>query len=152
MITDVIVLKPNAMAKRKLNSDAKKVFDAYPKTHRASMLAVRDLILDVAASIECVGELEETLKWGEPSYLTSESKSGTTIRIDWKPKNPDVYGIYVNCQTDLVKRFRREYSDTLQFEGDRAILISVTEPLPIEQLSECIAAALTYHRDKKREK
>ena len=140
------------MSKRKLNSDVKKVFDGYPKAHRTSMLEVRDLILDVAASIECVGELEETLKWGEPSYLTSQSKSGTTIRIDWKPKNPDFYGIYVNCQTDLVKRFRREYSDTFQFEGDRAILIPVTEPLPIEQLSKCIAAALTYHRDKKRQK
>jgi len=112
------------------------------------MLAVRDLIFDVAASIECVGELEEILKWGEPSYLTSESKSGTTIRIDWKPKNPDFYGIYVSCQTDLVKRFRHNYSDTLQFEGDRAILFPIAEPLPIEQLSQCIAAALTYHRDK----
>ena len=51
----VIVLKPNAMAKRKLNSDVKKVFDAYPKTHRASMLAVRDLIwtllLQLSASV-----------------------------------------------------------------------------------------------------
>ena len=136
------------MTKHKFKSDVKKVFDSYPANHRASMLAIRELIFDVAASIECVCELEETLKWGEPSYLTTESKSGTTIRIDWKPKNPEAYGVYVNCQTDLVDRFRSEFSDTLQFDGNRAILIPVEEPLPIEQLAKCIAAALTYHRDK----
>ncbi len=138
------------MAKHKLKSDVKKVFDSYPRDRRASMLTIRELIFDVAASIECVGELEETLKWGEPAYLTTESKTGTTIRIDWKPKNPDVYGVYVSCQTDLVGRFRSEFSDTLQFDGNRAILIPVAEPLPIEQLSKCIATALTYHRDKKK--
>ena len=45
-------------------------------------MKLRQLIFDVAAKTKDVGQLEETLKWGEPAYLTSESKSGSLIRID----------------------------------------------------------------------
>jgi hypothetical protein len=54
------------------------VFDAYPKPVKAKLLALRRLILDTAKATQGVGELEETLKWGQPSYLTTESKSGST--------------------------------------------------------------------------
>lgn len=37
-----------------------------------------------AASFEEIGEIEETLKWVEPSYLTPKSKRGSTIRVAWK--------------------------------------------------------------------
>lgn len=147
-----ILLNLVAMANQKLSPDVKKVFDAYPKVHRKAMLAIRELIYEVAGSIEDVGELEETLKWGEPAYLTAESKTGTTIRIDWKRKNPDVYGIYFNCQTSLLERFRNDYPDEFQFDRNRAIMLPVDEPLPIGPLSKCFAVALTYHRDKHRSK
>jgi hypothetical protein len=49
---------------------------------------LRRLIFFVAAQDEHIGGLEETLKWGVPAYLTSVSKSGTTIRIDWEAKAP----------------------------------------------------------------
>ena len=130
------------------NKDVQKVFDAYPEHHRKEMFVVRDLIFEVANSIEGVGEIEETLKWGEPSYLTSESKTGTTIRIDWKSKTPGYYAMYFNCQTNLVERFRNDFADDFEFEGDRAILFPVDRPIPVGPLSKCIAAALTYHRDK----
>ena len=35
---------------------------------------LRQLIFETAAATEVVGELEETLKWGEPSYLTPKTK------------------------------------------------------------------------------
>ena len=37
---------------------------------RKKLLHLRQIILDTASETEGVNELEETLKWGEPSYLT----------------------------------------------------------------------------------
>ena len=124
------------------------VFSHYPDTVRAVMLAVRELIFDVAAGIPAVGLMDETLKWGEPAYLTPASRSGSTVRIDWKPRTPEVCGIYFNCQTDLVERFRTLFGDVLTFEGNRAVLVALGRPLPVPALHLCIAAALTYHSDK----
>ncbi len=64
------------------------------------------MIFDVAASTEGVGAIEETLKWGEPAYLTTASKSGSTIRMDWKGKKPNQFAMYFNCKTTLVETFR----------------------------------------------
>ena len=112
------------------------------------MLALRELVFTMAAGTDGVGPLEETLKWGEPAYLTRASKSGSTIRMDWKSRNPNVCALYFNCQTDLVERFRTVFGDALGFEGNRAVLLPVSGPLPEVMLRSCIAAALTYHRDK----
>src|SRR5437763_1442754 len=60
------------------------LFKAYPTGIRAKLMALRDLVFDVAAKTEGVGRLTETLKWGQPSYLTEETGSGTTVRIDRK--------------------------------------------------------------------
>jgi hypothetical protein len=131
------------------NSEVAAVFEAYPPKIRRKLLALRELILDVAASTEGVGEVEETLKWGEPAYLTSATKSGATIRIDWKPRAPAQYAMYLHCQTDLVANFRAMFSETLEFEGNRSIVLDEEAELPVEPLSFCIAAALRYHLDKK---
>ena len=109
------------------------------------MLVVRELIFSVAADTPGVGAVEETLKWGEPAYLTPFSRSGSTIRIDWKPRAPEVCGVYFNCQTDLVERFRTLFADEFAFEGNRAVLMDLSKPLPASALRLCIAAALTYH-------
>lgn len=121
-----------------------KVFAAYPEMMRQKLLALRALILEVAANTDGVGPLEETLKWGEPSYLTSASKSGTTIRIH--SAGPDRYGLYVNCRTNLIDTYRSLYPGDLVYEGDRAVVLALDAPLPVEPLDHCIALALTYHR------
>ena len=112
-------------------------------------MALRKLILETAASTEGVGPLTETLKWGEPAYLTAASKSGSTIRIGWKKSAPTRYGIYFTCHTNLVDTFRALFPDDLNFEGNRAIVFDESETVPAESLAICIAAALTYHRSKK---
>lgn len=112
------------------------------------MESLRELIYEVASKTEGVGELEETLKWAEPSYLTSKSKSGTTIRIDWKSKFPDQIGIYVSCNTNLISTFRNILRNDLQFEGNRAVILPIHKPLPRKQLMICIQMALRYHLDK----
>ena len=128
------------------------VFDKYPAHVRPRMLQLRQLIFDTAAGLEEVGELKETLKWGEPSYLTPKTKSGSTIRMDWKPRAPDTYALYFNCQTTLVSTFRQMYTDQLKFEGNRSVVFDLENPLPEAAASHCIAMALTYHINKKKNK
>lgn len=41
---------------------------------RKKMMKIRSFIFDVARETEGVGELEETLKWGQPSYLPQNLK------------------------------------------------------------------------------
>jgi hypothetical protein len=64
------------------------------------------LVGRVAPATEGVGALEETLKWGQPAYLTRASRSGSTIRIGCRRADPHTYAMYFHCQTDLVHRFR----------------------------------------------
>jgi hypothetical protein len=77
------------------NPSVERAFAAYPPGIRKRLLGLRELILRTAAETEGVGELEETLKWGEPAYLTSSTGSGSTIRIDWKKKQPNEYAVYL---------------------------------------------------------
>lgn len=130
-----------------MNINVQKKFESYPEHVRPKLEYLRQLILDVAASDDSIGELEETLKWGEPAYLTTKSKSGTTVRIDWKPKHPDQYAMYVNCQTMLVDTFRSLFPE-LTYEGDRAVVFDIHQTLPENEVQVCISMALKYHLTK----
>ncbi len=121
------------------------VFDAYPEELRLRLQALRQLIFDVAAETEGVGDLEETLKWGQPSYLTSQSKSGSTIRIDRVKSEPGKYAMYFICHTNLVETFEQMYDDLFTFDGNRAIVFDTSESIPVDALAHCVALALTYH-------
>ena len=123
-------------------------FEAYPVNFRRQLLALRELIFQTAASTEGVGMIEETLKWGEPAYVTSQSKSGSTVRLGWKKSNPSQYAMYFHCQTNLVDTFRALFPTEFKFEGNRAIVFNEHDAVPTDSLAFCIAAALTYHRSK----
>ena len=125
------------------------VIASYPKKVQPRMRRLRKLILSTAASIPEVGPLTETLKWGEPAYLTEKSKSGSTIRMAWKASAPAQYGLYLNCQTTLVDTCRTLFPE-LRFEGNRAVLFDVDEKLPEAAARRCIELALTYHLAKKK--
>jgi hypothetical protein len=125
------------------------VFDAYPKPVKARLLALRRLILDTAKTTRGVGALEETLKWGQPSYLTPETKSGSTIRIDQIKPEPGHYAVYFHCQTNLVETFRELYPE-LRYGGNRSILLDAQDKLPETALRHCVALALTYHLGKRK--
>ena len=125
------------------------VFAGYPPDAQDLLGRVRALVFERAAA-ESVGPLTETLKWGEPAYLTAASKAGTTVRLSWSPKQPDVCGMLVPCQTALLDRYRERFSAEVQLEGDRAVVLPLDTPLPEAPLSACIAMALTYHRERVR--
>lgn len=131
------------------NPDVAAVFNSYPKKIRAKLMFLRKLILETADSIEEVGEIEETLKWGEPSYLTPKTKSGSTVRINRKKGQEEQYAIYFKCTANLVPAFKEKYPQEFKFEGDRSIVFNIDDKIPNKKLKKCIALALTYHRNKK---
>ena len=125
------------------------VFGAYPKSVKAKLLTLRWLIFDTARATKGVGALRETLKWGQPSYLTAETKSGSTIRIDQVKSAANRYAVYFHCQTDLVETFRELYPTEMRYGGNRSILFDAGEEIPEPALRHCVALALTYHLKKK---
>lgn len=125
-------------------------FDDFPPRIRQRLLSLRELIFRTAASTDGVGALQETLKWGEPAYVTAQSGSGSTVRVGRSKSGPDRYALYFHCQTNLVDTFRTLFPDDFQFEGNRAIVFDAGDRVPLAQLAFCIAAALTYHRNKRR--
>ena len=127
------------------NTDVLEKFFNYPERVRDKMVQLRSLILEVAKE-EGIEHLEETLKWGEPSYLT---KKGSTIRIDWKEKAPDQYSMYFNCNTKLISTFKEIYPDTFHYIGNREIVFNLNETIHVNELKHCIALSLKYHKIKK---
>jgi hypothetical protein len=119
-------------------------FAAYPEPLRSRLLELRNLIFCVASHTDGVGRLDESLKWNDPAYRPVRPKSGTTIRMNAHRGSDIRYGLYVSCQTDLVERYRTLYGDQLRLEGNRAILFSCDETLPVATTEHCIAMALTY--------
>ena len=150
------------MTKRKNIEDAEvaAVFDAYPGEIKPKLMFLRQLIFDVASRTNGVGELEETLKWGQPSYLTTQTRSGSLVRID-QIKSQDThtnqnnqkegkYAMYFHCQTTLVDTFKEMYRGQFEFGGNRSIVFRVKDKVPVKELSHCISMALTYHLNKRR--
>lgn len=127
------------------SSDVLNLINGYPQPVRDCLLSLRKLITDTARKTQGVGELEETLKWGQPSYLC---KSGSTIRIDRLKAQADRYAMYFHCQTKLIDTFKEIYGHELVFDGNRAIIFNTSATVPKKAITHCIALALTYHKVK----
>jgi len=123
-------------------------FKAFPNELRLRLLALRQKIFETAEKTEDAGEIEETLKWGVPAYLTKSPKSGTTIRL--APTTDErQFGLFVHCQTSLIKDFKKKHPKAFQYSGTRALIFDMAEDAPDpELLTEFIETALTYHSRK----
>ena len=128
--------------------DVARVFKTYPAPMRRRLMRLRQLIFDAAAGLEGVGRLEETLRWGEPAYVTPTG-SGSTIRIDHIRNEPRKYAMYFICTSGLIDDFKELYRGKMKFEGNRSIVFDVADRLPEKALRHCISLALTYHLRKK---
>jgi hypothetical protein len=131
-----------------IDSEVAAVFNSYPRHIKPKLVALRQLIFETAELIDGIGEIEETLKWGEPSYLTTESKIGSTIRIAWKEAHKEQYSIFFKCTANLVPAFRKKFPQKFKFGGNRSIDFNLDDDIPVKELKQCIALALTYHRNK----
>jgi len=131
------------MSTRFNNPEVADAYEDISEPIRSRMLALRELVIETAHETEGVTGFGETLKWGEPSFVT---KSGSTVRIN--QAGPNECALYFNCQSKLVETFRALFPTTFRFEGNRAIILSVDDPLSVDELRLCISLALTYHKRK----
>lgn len=118
-------------------------FAEFPEPVRPGLLALRGLIFRVAQDLPEVGRLEETLKWGQPAYLTPETRTGTTLRLG-VPKAGG-FAIYAHCQTTVIADFRALFPEDFTYEGNRAVLFRESGEVKEAPLRLLIRAALTYH-------
>ncbi len=126
------------------NMQIASTFDGYPDYISKKLLVLRLLIFEVAEELD-INDLEETLKWGEPSYV---SKQGSTLRLAWRKSHPQQYGIFFNCKTSLIETYKEIYQDQFKYEGNRAIVFEQSETIPVDALKHCIELSLTYHNIK----
>lgn len=129
----------------KTNPKVNDIFVNYPDFVRDKMEFLKELVIETAEETEGISEMEMKLKWGEPSFIT---KTGSTLRIDWKEKSPDQYAMYFQCTSRLVDTFKMVFDDKFHYEGNRAIVFQLDQKIPVVELKECIKACLTYHKVK----
>ena len=122
-----------------------KIFQSYPKDIKGPLLKIRALIYEVSSKTPEIGPIEETLRWNQPSYITSKTKAGSLIRIAQIRSQKGKFALYFHCQTTLVRTFRARYPKELKYEGNRAIIFDLEDKIPWNILKDCIYTALTYN-------
>lgn len=127
-----------------IDSHVLRVFQGIAPEHRQILLDVRELIFEVAAGDPHIGGIEETLRWGEPAYVTAKHKTGSTIRLSIE-KGAGKPALFFNCKTTLVEEFRQKFGDALAYSKNRAVLLDRELAQLSPRLTHCIAAALSYH-------
>jgi hypothetical protein len=132
-----------------VKSEFKQAIAVYAPPARKKLEELHGLVMSTAKGLNGVGKISEELRWGQPSFLTPETGSGSTIRMDGFRDDPKRVALYFHCQSGLVPQFRELYADTFSFEKDRAILLPIDKPLPRAELAHCISLALTHHLRKK---
>ncbi|WP_284244252.1 DUF1801 domain-containing protein [Thalassotalea insulae] len=116
--------------------------ESYPHAIKPLILELRQLIFTVANELQ-LGEIDETIKWGELSY---QVQNGSPVRIDWKAKTQEHYYLFFHCQTKLIDTFRELYSDSLTFQANRAIVLNIDEKLPEKAVRHCLELAMQYKK------
>ena len=117
------------------------VFAAFPAPARATLTDLRTLIFELAAELP-IGGLDESLKWGQPSYLGRMPNSGTPIRLG-VTKSGDV-AILAHCQSTVISDFRAIAPLGMRFDGNRALLLAAEDRPDDAAIAPLIRAALTY--------
>ncbi|MAZ19177.1 MAG: hypothetical protein CL535_22990 [Ahrensia sp.] len=108
--------------------------------------SLRSLIFETAHETEGVGELTESLKWGEPSFAPARPRVGSSVRL--AIRDDDTVAMLFICHTNLVDRFRELYPETFAFDGNRALVFKTGNAIPAAETKHCIAMALTYFRNR----
>jgi len=137
--------KAEAKPAPSIPADVAQAFAAFPAPVARRLLQVRALIFETAFKLG-VGPLTETLKWGEPAYLTGATGSGSTIRLGWLRSAEQPCAVLFNCNTTLVETFREQFPDAFAYSKNRAICLDPAGTLPKAPLASCLRLALTYHQ------
>lgn len=127
------------------------IFNSYSDNSRKQLLTIREIIFDVAKRDKDIKGVFEEVRWGQPSYITNQTKSGSTIRLGVFEK--DKIAVFFHCKTTLIERFRVIYGDKLEFSKNRAIIIDPKKKIScdvMDAISHCIQMSLRYNIDKQR--
>jgi hypothetical protein len=123
--------------------DVKAAIDRFLAPERGGLMALRELIFATAIETPEAGTIEETLKWGQPSYLTPVTKSGSTVRLG-VPKTGGL-AMYTHCQTTLISDFKTLFPEDFTFDGNRGVIFESGQTTFDNRLRFLIKSALTYH-------
>lgn len=121
------------------------VISTYPDIVQVRYLEFKSLLIKVASDINGISNIEECVKWSQPSF---KSTIGSPFRFGWSNKSPDTFGIYFICTTSLVETFKKLYLDFFHFDGNRGLIFNVNQTIETEPLDHCLALALTYKKVK----
>lgn len=130
------------------DASVESVFVGYPARFRDPLLKIREWIFTLSEQSQEIGPLQETLKWGQPGYVTHKSKSGSTVRLD--RFGPDKIAVFFHCKTTLVDTFGTLFPGVFEFSKNRAIVLDPDNPIPEAELQVCLEMALTYHLQKRK--
>ena len=122
-----------------------KAFDAMPSDIADVLCEARLAILHTAKMTAGVGQLTETLKWGEPAYLTEAPKTGTTLRLGQIGGRA---AVMVPCSTTIIEDARTVFGDLPELSGKRGLILGGDAQV----FGYIVSAALTYHMRKHRSK
>ena len=103
---------------------------------------LKALIHEAAREVPDIGLLEETVKWGQPSFAPVKPNIGSSVRIETRADGD--HALMFICTSGLVDEFRTFYADTLHFDRKRAIVIPAAELPDRDALKHCIQLALTH--------
>ncbi|MGJ8545148.1 MAG: hypothetical protein ACSHWZ_06860 [Sulfitobacter sp.] len=122
----------------------------WPLAAQQTLANVRRVVHTMCTGCDAA-PLQETLKWGEPSWLPRAPRIGTTLRAAWKPQRPDHFGLFVHCQTSIAAEFDALYPPhsgppLFTRESNRAIWLPLDAPVPEGPIGHLALMALTYHR------
>ena len=120
-----------------------KVFSLFPESAQEKLFEVRALIFEIGLELPQVGCVRETLRWGQPAYLTTKPRTGTTLRLGIP--EPGWVGVYVHCQTTVIRDFEQRCPDVFRIEGNRGAHFPADIPVPEAALAHLIRSALLYH-------
>ncbi|MFK7835058.1 MAG: hypothetical protein AB8B60_02450 [Sulfitobacter sp.] len=115
---------------------------------QAALWTCRTLFHEIAEEND-LGPLDETLKWGQPSWRPTRPRTGSTLRMGWSAAHPDRLSFFVDCKTDLASRMRDMYPDLPQNDGRRQLGIDLGKDLPLQAVSHMAQMTLAYHLRKR---
>lgn len=121
-------------------AEVQAAFGAFPEGAARLLLTVRQALLAVADETGA-GPLAETLKWGQPAYLTEATGAGTTVRLGLDGGTP---AVFVHCRTRLIEDFRAEFPEAFRTSGRRALYLD--KGFDRAALAIFLGRALTYRR------
>ena len=121
-------------------------FDLLDAESRRSLMEIRSLIFAEAASLPDPADVEESLKWGEPSYRLAGRNRGKAVRINRHKSGMGKIALFFHCRTGLVEQFREQLGDSVAFEGNRAVVLQGGPLLDTGIVRHLVHQAFSYRR------